>query len=82
MASIRLEETIKNALKGQYWGKNKVVVETDCSGNVDVYEFDEESNVEKITDLEDEIEELKEENGELEEQINILQEKLEEVEGY
>lgn len=80
--NLKLEEAIKKALSGQYFGNCKVVVETDTTGAVEVYDFDEESNVEKITDLEYKIEELKEENGELEEQISILQEKLEEVEGY
>ena len=81
MVNIKLEELIKNALKGKYWGNNKVVVETDSSGNVEVYEYDEEVSQSKISELEEKIEELKEENGELEEQVNILQDKIEENEG-
>lgn len=82
MVNIKLEELIKNALKGKYWGNNKVVVETDSSGNVEVYEYDEEEIKSKISELEEEIEELKEENGELEEQVNMLQDKIEENEGW
>lgn len=82
MVNIKLEELIKNALKGKYWGNNKVVVETDSSGNVEVYEYDEEVSQSKISELEEKIEELKEENGELEEQVNILQDKIEENEGW
>ena len=82
MVNIKLEELIKNVLKGKYWGNNKVVVETDSSGNVEVYEYDEEEIKSKISELEEEIEELKEENGEIEEQVNILQDKIEENEGW
>lgn len=82
MVNIKLEELIKNALKGKYWGNNKVVVETDSSGNIEIYEYDEESSQSKISELEEEIEELKEENGELEEQVNMLQDKIEENEGW
>ena len=82
MVNIKLEELIKNVLKGKYWGNNKVVVETDSSGNVEVYEYDEEEIKSKISELEEEIEELKEENGELEEQVNMLQDKIEENEGW
>ena len=82
MVNIKLEELIKNALKGKYWGNNKVVVETDSSGNVEVYEYDEEVSQSKISELEEKIEELKEENGELEEQVNMLQDKIEENEGW
>ena len=82
MVNIKLEELIKNALKGKYWGNNKVVVETDYSGNIEIYEYDEESSQSKISELEEEIEELKEENGELEEQVNMLQDKIEENEGW
>ena len=82
MVNIKLEELIKNALKGKYWGNNKVVVETDSSGNIEIYEYDEESSQSKISELEEKIEELKEENGELEEQVNMLQDKIEENEGW
>ena len=84
MINLKLEEAIKKALSGQYFGNCKVVVETDTTGAVDVYEYDEEEDSEseaKIEELEGIIEELKEENGELEEQVQILQDKIEEIEG-
>ena len=81
--NLKLEEAIKKALSGQYFGNCKVVVETDTTGAVDVYEYDEEDSESeaKIEELGGIIEELKEENGELEEQVQILQDKIEEIEG-
>lgn len=83
MMNLKLEEAIKKALSGQYFGNCKVVVETDTTGAVDVYEYDEEDSESeaKIEELGGIIEELKEENGELEEQVQILQDKIEEIEG-
>lgn len=64
MVDLKLEELIKQALEDKYFGRDKVVVETDILGNGKITEYEQVSNEQNdslcddINDLENEIEEL------------------------
>lgn len=67
----KLEEDIKNSLKGNFYGTNTVLVKTDCLGQVYVYEY-EEKDTSNVDELEDKIYELENTIDELEELIDNL----------
>lgn len=83
MVDLKLEELIKQALEDKYFGRDKVVVETDILGNVKITEYEQVSNEENdslcddITDLENQIYGLEDEISLLKNKIKILNDKLE-----
>lgn len=83
MVDLKLEELIKQALEDKYFGRDKVVVETDILGNVKITEYEQVSNEENdslcddITDLENQIYDLEDEIILLKNKIKILNDKLE-----
>lgn len=81
MVYHKLEKDIKEALKGKEYGRNKIVVETGNVGKLYIYDFDEESKNQQISDLEGQIEELEADNASLESERDELQERIEELEG-
>lgn len=82
MVDLKLEELIKQALEDKYFGRDKVVVETDILGNVKITEYEQVSNEENdslcddITDLENQIYDLEDEISLLKNKIKILNDKL------
>lgn len=83
MVDLKLEELIKQALEDKYFGRDKVVVETDILGNVEITEYEQVSNEENdrlcddITDLENKIYGLEDEISLFKTKIKILNDKLE-----
>lgn len=72
MLDIKLEDAIKKALEGKYFGNNKVIVETNTLGEVFVSEYEEDDGSEEY------IEVLIEEIADLERKVEKLEEELEE----
>ena len=79
MINHKLEDAIKTALQGKWFGNNKIIVETDTLGQVHIYEYDEDSQEERIAELESENAELETENELLQDQIDELEEKISEI---
>lgn len=83
MVDLRLAQLITQALEDKYFGRDKVVVETDILGNVKITEYEQVSNEENdslcddIDDLENEIEELEDEISDLKSEKRELESKLE-----
>lgn len=88
MVDLKLEELIKQALEDKYFGRDKVVVETDILGNVKITEYEQVSNEENdslcddITDLENEIYGLEDDISDLKNEIKELESKLEVYERF
>lgn len=88
MVDLKLEELITQALEDKYFGRDKVVVETDILGNVKITEYEQVSNEENdslcddIHDLENEIEELEDEIIDLKSEKRELESKLEVYERF
>lgn len=80
MVDFKLEDAIKSALQGKYFGNNKVIVETDTLGQIHIYDYDEDSKEERINELEEENAELETENELLQDQIEELETKIEKLE--
>lgn len=88
MVDLRLEQLITQALEDKYFGRDKVVVETDILGNVKITEYEQVSDekndslCDDINDLENEIEELEDEISDLKNEIKELESKLEVYERF
>lgn len=62
MVYYKLEEDIRKALEGQEYGRNKIVVETNYNGGLEIYDFDEDALAEEIKDLENYASDLENDN--------------------
>lgn len=80
MVYFKLEDAIKGALKGQYFGKNKVIVETTTLGEIIITDFEDSAEQEEIAELESEIEELELENENLKESLKAAEKRIAELE--
>lgn len=88
MVDLRLAQLITQALEDKYFGRDKVVVETDILGNVKNTEYEQVSDetndslCDDINDLENEIEELEDEISDLKYEKEKLERKLEVYERF
>lgn len=81
MVYNKLEADIRRALLGGGYGNNKIIVATDSTGGLYIYDFDEDAKNEEIAELKSQIEELEADNASLESERDELQERIEELEG-
>ena len=78
MVYDKLEELIRNALKDQEVGVNKIVVETGYNGMLKIYELDDEEK-RTVKELENEIEQLEDQIEDLEDEIDRLEDEISEL---
>lgn len=69
----KLQDYIESLLKNRDFGNNKITVRTTSLGEVFIYDFAQDPELEK---LQDEIESLREELEELQEEVDDLNNKL------
>lgn len=77
MVYHKLEADIRRALLGGGYGNNKIIVVTDSTGGLYIYDFDEESANERIEELEFQVAELEADNESLIEERDNLEYEIE-----
>lgn len=76
MVYYKLEEDIRKALEGKEYGRNKIVVETNYNGGIEIYDFDENALIKEIEDLESQVSNLENDNESLIKERDKLEIKL------